>query len=135
LDQVPDIQRQAFLDALERTVVAARGQGAHLGLLLIDLTNLSRINHSHGYDAGDQLLAATYRQLCEASSIEDTVFRVGCHRFALILPTLSSPSFIALALNRVTGLLQRELFDDVGMVSPKLKIGVALNKGGKRETL
>ncbi len=135
MDEVPPIRRQDFLAALGAKVVAARQHGAHLGLLLIDLTNLSRINHHHGYETGDSLLAGTYRYLKEISTARDTVFRVGCHRFALILPKLTSPSFIALALNRVTGLLQRELFGDVGMVSPKLKIGVALNNGGKREAL
>lgn len=135
MDEVPQIRRQDFLAALGANVTGAREHGAHLGLLLIDLTNLSRINHSHGYDTGDSLLAGTYRYLQEISTGRDTVFRVGCHRFALILPKLTSPSFIALALNRVTGLLQRELFGDVGMVSPRLKIGVALNNGGKRDAL
>ena len=135
MDKVPEIQRQDFLTALEEYVVAARGVGGHLGLLLIDLTNLSRINHSHGYDAGDTLLASTYRHLCDVSRNEKTVFRVGCHRFALILPQLSTPSLIALVLNKVTGVLQRELLDDVGMISAKLKIGVALNRGGNRETM
>ncbi|MGB1140977.1 MAG: putative bifunctional diguanylate cyclase/phosphodiesterase, partial [Halioglobus sp.] len=135
MDEVPEIRRQEFLSALDETVAAARSHGVHMGLLLIDLTNLSRINHSHGYATGDELLSGTYRYLLDVSTAQNSVFRVGCHRFALILPRLSSPSFIALALNKVTGLLQRELFGDVGMVSPKLKIGVALNSGGKRETL
>ena len=135
MTQVPGIQRDAFLGSLGEAVGYARKEGAHLGLLLIDLTNLSRINHSHGYEVGDSLLLGTFTHLKEIAQVPDTVFRVGCHRFALILPRLANPSFIALALNKVTSLLQRELFGDVGIVSAKLKIGVALNRGGSLEPL
>lgn len=132
---VPEIQRQDFIVALGGSIETARNKSSHLGLLLIDLTNLSKINHSHGYATGDLMLAEIYNHLLGIIDNPDTVFRVGCHRFALILPRLSSPSFIALALNKVTSLLKGDLFTDAGMVSAKLKIGVALNRNGARDTM
>ena len=135
MDDLPEIERALFIRALTHSVDAAREDSSNLGLLLIDLTNLSRINHHHGYRTGDLMLAASYRELLGVSKLPDTVFRVGSHRFAFILPALANPAFIALALNRVTRLLEGELFVDTGMVSVDLKVGVTVNRGGHRDAM
>ena len=135
MDDLPEIERALFIRALTHSVDAAREDSSNLGLLLIDLTNLSRINHHHGYRTGDLMLAASYRELLGVSKLPDTVFRVGSHRFAFILPALANPAFLALALNRVTRLLEGELFVDTGMVSVDLKVGVTVNRGGHRDAM
>jgi len=135
LDDLPEIERALFIKALTNSVAAAREDSSNLGMLLIDLTNLSRINHHHGYRTGDLMLAASYRELLGVSKLPDTVFRVGSHRFAFILPALANPAFIALALNRVTRLLEGELFVDTGMVSVDLKVGVTINRSGHRDAM
>jgi len=81
------------------------------------------------------MLVATYSYLLDIAGTPDTVFRVGCHRFGLILPRLTNPSFIVLALNKVTGLLHKDLFADAGTVNIKMKIGVALSSHGDRNAL
>jgi predicted signal transduction protein with EAL and GGDEF domain len=55
--------RAAFVAALGLFVGEARAAGSHLGLLLIDLSNLRLINHRHGYEIGDHLLAEAGKQL------------------------------------------------------------------------
>ena len=135
MDDLPEIERALFIQALTNAVAAARGDSSNLGMLLIDLTNLSRINHHHGYRTGDLMLAASYRELLGVSKLPDTVFRVGSHRFAFILSALANPAFIALALNRVTRLLEGELFVDTGMVSVDLKVGVTINRSGHRDAM
>jgi diguanylate cyclase (GGDEF)-like protein len=135
LAEVPEVQRAAFISALSGAVAHAQQHCAHLGMLLIDLTNLARINHYHGYSTGDLMLAAAYRELLGVSKLPDTVFRVGSHRFAFILPGLTTPAFIALALNKVTRLLEGELFVDAGMVSVELKVGISINLKGGRDPM
>lgn len=135
MDDLPEIKRAPFLRALSGAVTAAQKESSHLGMLLIDITNLSRINHYHGYDTGDLMLAAAYQQLLGVSKLPDTVFRVGSHRFAFILPGLTTPAFIALALNKVTRLLEGELFIDAGMVGVDLKVGITINRGGSRDPM
>ena len=49
MDTLPRIDREVFIQRLSVAVDAARQDISHLGLLLIDLTNLARINHHHGY--------------------------------------------------------------------------------------
>lgn len=132
---VPPIHRADFLLALSKAVAAAREEGSHLGMLLIDITNLSRINRNHSYQTGDLILASAYAQLLTVSKLPDCVFRVGDHRFAFILPGLSNPAFIALAINRVQKLLEQELYIDADMIGAELKIGIAISKEGRRDPM
>lgn len=132
---LPETSRGAFLQALDKYVDVVRADSSTLGLLLIDLTNLASINHYHGYGAGDLLLEQTLQKLLEVSKLPDTVYRVGDHRFAFILPSLINPAFITLALNRVNNILEQELLLDTGLVLPDFRVGVAINQNGERDAL
>lgn len=134
MDTLPEITRTPFLTALSGFVKKARKDASHLGLMLIDLTNLSRINHYHGYQTGDAMLTSAHRQLLGISKLPDTVFRVGDHRFAFILPGLGNPAFIALATNKVHRVLEEELEVDEQMIAAELKVGIAVNRLGERDS-
>ena len=71
-----------------------------VGLLLIDVTNLRRINMLHGHHAGDVALAYAQERMRSISTEADNVFRIGSHLFAFILPSLGNPALIGLAANR-----------------------------------
>lgn len=113
----------------------ARSQQTHIGLMLIDLINLGRINHYHGYVTGDQLLQATYEQLLELTKLPDSIFRVGGHRFAFILRDLGNPAYIALAINRVTRSLEVQLQGETDSLRADVKIGIAVNHSGRTESM
>ncbi|MCB1676541.1 MAG: bifunctional diguanylate cyclase/phosphodiesterase [Halioglobus sp.] len=132
MHDIPQINRARFVQALAEAVAAAARETVHLGLMLIDIANFSRINHYHGYGAGDLFLTAVHGKLMAISKLPDTVFRVGDHRFAFILPGLSNPAFIALALNRVQRVLEQELHIDAQTVSPVIRVGLAINREGRR---
>lgn len=134
MDTLPEITRTPFLTSLSGFVKKARKDASHLGLMLIDLTNLSRINHYHGYQTGDAMLTSAHRQLLGISKLPDTVFRVGDHRFAFILPGLGNPAFIALATNKVHRVLEEELEVDEQMIAAELKVGIAVNRLGERDS-
>lgn len=133
--ELPEIQRQAFITALETAVSGARHASGNLGLLLVDISNLSQINHHHGYLAGDELLASACHLLFSVSKLPDTVFRVGSHQFAFILPGLTNPAFISLAMNRIQRLLEDDLPRGPDMISPEVRIGLSVNMAGKRDAL
>lgn len=135
MDQLPVIQREHFIQRLCQAVEEARAEQTHLGLMLIDLTNLARINHFHGYEAGDQLLKAAYGELLELSKLPDSVFRLGSHRFAFILPDLGNPAYIALAMNRVYRSLEAELREDSEVLGVDVKIGLAINRQGNLDAM
>ncbi len=133
--ELPEIQRQAFITALETAVAQARTDGDNIGLLLVDIANLSQINHLHGYPAGDDMLAAACHHLLSISKLPDTVFRIGSHLFAFILPGLTNPAFISLAMNRIQRLLEEELSAGAHGAAPEIRIGLSVNIEGRRDAL
>ena len=131
----PDVQRQGFLTALDAAVLSAAKKSTNLGLLLIDVVNLGRINHQQGYTAGDALLTTAYEQLVSISKMANSVYRVGSHRFAFILRDLTNPAFITLAMSRVEKLLDEALSDEESAIPVDLKIGLAVNLLGQRDAM
>jgi diguanylate cyclase (GGDEF)-like protein len=130
-DQLPEIDRQAFLDSLSTYIQKDISEQGILGLLLIDNINLAKINHSYGFASGDQALQHCYSQLISISRMPDTVFRIGDHRFAFILPDLKSPAFISLAFNKIEAVLKEELIIDKRRIDLDIRIGIALNQAAE----
>jgi len=135
LSVTPEISRKHFIQCLDEAVVEARLENSDLGLLLIDLTNLAAMNHYHGYELGDRLLAAAHETLMELSKLEDAVFRIGSHHFAFILPQLGNPAFVPLAMNRVQSALIESLQLDADMAPVDIKVGVAVSREGGRDAM
>jgi diguanylate cyclase (GGDEF)-like protein len=132
---LPRIERESFLKALDVTVREGHRNGDTVGLMLIDLSNLSRINHSYGFDKGDSIVAEAHDALLGVTKLSDNVFRSGGRQFAYILPGLNNPAFIALAMNRVKTLLEDALMLGDGVMPIQVRIGVAVNKGSKLSAL
>ncbi len=138
MNSLPAIERQKFLYSLSQYIDATVKDDNTLGLLLVDIVNLTQINHTYKFTHGDQALCHCYTRLLSISRMPDTVFRVGDRKFVFILPALKNPSFIALALNKVNKVLQEDFVIDNKGVQLDIKIGIALNQGarfGSEETL
>lgn len=127
---MPAIRRSEFLASLERALAGAQSGGGNLGLLLVDISNLGAINRRLGFETGDGLLRQTLSQLLSVSKLPDTVYRIGSHGFAFILPQLQNPGFIALAVNRVQRLLEDGLDIDNAVLSVEVNIGLAFGRPG-----
>ena len=133
--ELPEIQRQAFITALETVVAQTHSEGGNMGLLLVDIANLSQVNHLYGYPAGDAMLSSACHHLLSISKLPDTVFRIGSHQFAFILPGLTNPAFISLAMNRIQSLLSEELTEETLQLAPEIQIGLSVNIEGRRAAL
>ena len=129
---LPEIQRQAFLSALGDAIAQVHSDNSNLGLLLIDLSNLGLINQEQSYDAGDRVVAGAWDALLDVSKLPDTVFRVGGHTFAFILPDLNNPAFISLAHNRVQRLLEDSLQPLLEDLELEVRVGLCVNPQGRR---
>lgn len=128
--QLPVIRRAQFIEKLTQSIVETRAESTHIGLLLVDITNLGRINHGHGFGVGDKVLSCAHEELLVLSKLPDTVFRVSSHCFAFLLPQLDNPALIALAINRVTSSLRSQIMMHCGGVSVDLNVGVTVNHAG-----
>ncbi|MAL93531.1 MAG: hypothetical protein CME40_00380 [Haliea sp.] len=126
-DCPPVAARADFLSGLDSVVVQSRQDEQHAALLLIDLSNLRGINHRHGYGIGDQLLAEAHAQLLTLSKLPDNVYRVSGKTFAFLMPGLTNPAFVALALNRLQHSLEEVLYIDEDLLPVELRFGLAVN--------
>lgn len=126
-DCPPVAARADFLSGLDSVVAQSRQDEQHAALLLIDLSNLRGINHRHGYGIGDQLLAEAHAQLLTLSKLPDNVYRVSGKTFAFLMPGLTNPAFVALALNRLQHSLEEVLYIDEDLLPAELRFGLAVN--------
>jgi diguanylate cyclase (GGDEF)-like protein len=131
LNTLPAIERQSFLNSLSHHIDATTDDNATLGLLLIDIVNLAKINHQYGYTLGDQALNHCHSQLLSISRIPETVYRIGDRQFVFILPVLKSSAFIALAFNKINNVLKQKFIIEDQNIECDIRIGIALNKGAK----
>jgi diguanylate cyclase (GGDEF)-like protein/PAS domain S-box-containing protein len=89
-------------DRLDQVMLAARGAGTELALLLMDLDHFKEINDTLGHHAGDELLRQIGARLRDAVRAGDTVARLGGDEFVILLPG----SDLAGAQQVARGLLQ-----------------------------
>ena len=135
MTEPPDIQRRRFLDSLRDFVAIAAKDSTSVGLMLVDVSGLKKVNSTCGYALGDALLSETHHRLISLSKLSDTVFRIGGHGFAFILPQLQNPAFVALAVNKVTAILDDGIALEGRMVSAEPQVGVAVSQQGCSDAL
>lgn len=80
------VNRAQFDEALDDAVTACdRGHGA-LTVMFLNLDNFNTVNDSHGYEAGDAVIAEVAQRVTRAAGAEVTVARMGADEFLLLCP-------------------------------------------------
>jgi diguanylate cyclase (GGDEF)-like protein/PAS domain S-box-containing protein len=80
--------RELFQKALN-TAFAPCGRDTNIGLLLLDVDHLKRVNDTLGHDAGDLVLRTAAHRLCSIIETTDAVARIGGDEFAIILSNVT----------------------------------------------
>src|SRR5438045_1061828 len=78
--------RREFERVMEREVALAERHNRRLGLMMIDVDNLKRINDRLGHSAGDGALRLVAQQLQRVVRASDLCARVGGDEFAVAMP-------------------------------------------------
>ncbi|MBB3167887.1 putative bifunctional diguanylate cyclase/phosphodiesterase [Simiduia aestuariiviva] len=118
----PAIDRQAFFAALESFQAQ---EALQTGILLIDLCNLGEINQQSGYVAGDAAIDTCMERLKAICKMPGTLFRTGSHHFAFILPGLSNPPLMSLAINKIKRQLAETVVVGRESITPEIHVGLA----------
>lgn len=108
--EVASVHRQAHMDALtgvenrrgwDLAVRAAsdvaHADGAHGGIIVIDLDGLKELNDREGHHAGDALLCVAAEVLRQSVDPTDVIARTGGDEFAVLVSPAQAPRAVALA--------------------------------------
>jgi len=115
--------RRYFYERLQRDLEEARGFERPLGVLMLDVDGLKRINDSHGHKVGDAVLIAAAKILREHTRACDVPARIGGDEFAVILPEADKRGALA-AARRITAAVKHGVLCEDRGVSVRLILSV-----------
>jgi diguanylate cyclase len=93
--------RMLFFERLRSRIYPGRRQIEPIGILLIDVDGLKKINDSFGHRAGDAAIRETALRISRIPRRSDVVARLGGDEFGVILGEISNPTDLITIVERV----------------------------------
>lgn len=118
--------RRYFYDRLQRDLEDARGFLRPLGVLVVDVDGLERINDSHGRKVGDAVLIATAKLLRQHTRACDIPARIGGDEFGVIMPETAQQG-AQTAARRITAAVKDGIVCEDGGVSVHFALSVGIS--------
>jgi diguanylate cyclase (GGDEF)-like protein len=94
--------RSLFFDRLRHRVSPGRRQVGPLGILLVDVDGLKRINDTYGHRAGDAAIREIAMRISRIPRKSDIVARLGGDEFGVILGEISDRSDLVMIVERIS---------------------------------
>ncbi|OJU70805.1 MAG: GGDEF-domain containing protein, partial [Rhizobiales bacterium 63-7] len=120
--------RMLFREQLEARI-AARAEGIHVAILLLDLDGFKNVNDTLGHDTGDALLRAVAGRLSRLVEPGDLVCRLGGDEFIVLSAALSEREACALA-DRVIAEIALPYLLAEREIAVATSVGLALSQEG-----
>ncbi|MEE4202071.1 MAG: EAL domain-containing protein [Halieaceae bacterium] len=134
--------RRLMLEQLNMLMLIAQREKRHLGVLVIDVENLRRVNESLGHEAGDSTLRTIASRLkdclrsSDVVSVDDApndISRIGNNEFCAVLHGINETGDAIRTASRVYNTLSAPMEIQGASVAPVIKVGVAVApEHGKR---
>lgn len=125
-------RRAVFVDRLRRAMAGADWCVEGLFVILVDLDGFADLNHAHGYETADRILAEAAARLQRRLRPSDTVARYGADEFAVLLSGIRDGRDVM----RVAQRLQAELSAPFAVQSAEVRmtagVGIAAGLVGQR---
>ncbi len=118
--------RALMLDRMEHAIDMAHRGGMRLGILLLDIDQLKKINDAYGHLIGDGVLQLVARRLEATVRKSDTVSRVGGDEFLVLLTEVSKASDAELMAVTMLSAIAEPSSVDGGTVRLSASIGIAI---------
>jgi diguanylate cyclase (GGDEF)-like protein/PAS domain S-box-containing protein len=129
LTSVPN--RALLVDRLSHGLKRMRRAGGYVfAVLFMDLDHFKAVNDSLGHFTGDQLLVQIARRLVSCLRQNDTVARLGCDEFVVLLDDIREASNAKIVAERILKELTTPFSIDGKEVSTTASIGIALSSDG-----
>lgn len=92
--------RSLFMDRLRNTIEKNKREKCPLGVLMIDMDGLKRINDTFGHRIGDVVIKELANRIKRASRYSDTVARLGGDEFAALLTPVENSTDLERTIRR-----------------------------------
>lgn len=79
------LNRNCFLENLEKAIALAEREGASVGVIFLDLDGFKVVNDRYGHHVGDELLIEVGKRLIELTRSADSAARFGGDEFVLLV--------------------------------------------------
>ena len=99
--------RLLFNDRLGHAISLAKRDTRQFALLYLDLDRFKPVNDTLGHDAGDELLKSVAERIREQVRESDTVARVGCDEFTVILRDTDNRENVVIVAEKIVAALAR----------------------------
>lgn len=126
-DPLTDLaNRSLFFDRLRQSIHAARRDGTHVALVMLDLDGFKAINDTRGHATGDAVLHIVADRLRDGLRATDTAARLGGDEFAWIFPRVTTRRSVETVVRkRLTG-AQQPVTVDGERIEVGVSAGIAL---------
>ncbi len=115
-----------FLDKLADVLKRVTRSGDLTGLVIVKLQGFNRIASRLGYKASDDVLMQFGMSLTSMSRNNSSAFRIGEHKFVMILEGLKNDGHAVLAANKIERMAKEPIPSPDGHVTLDVAIGIAL---------
>ncbi len=117
-------------ERLEGALAAARGSGATVAVIFVDLDGFKAVNDTFGHRTGDAVLRAAAARLTSCARGTDVVGRLGGDEFVVVLADVDDEAAAAEVAGRLLGRLCAPVDVEGGVVDVGASIGVATTRAG-----
>jgi diguanylate cyclase (GGDEF)-like protein len=127
-----------LINRLRQEIALKQKPGGELGVIVLGLECLNRIDGIWGYHIGDKLIREVGVCLQEALREADVVGHIGRGGFGCILPAITSPAHAILAAHKILRVLERpfELVPEQQIyLMPRLGVALFSDHGREAEVL
>jgi diguanylate cyclase (GGDEF)-like protein len=121
--------RESMLNQLFQETDRVQRMRTPLTLLLLDLDGFSRVNHEHGYEAGDKILQELANRFRRFLRSYDLVGRCGEDEFLIALPGCTSEQALSMAVRLKQTVLQRPFTAGRDALTLTASMGITQSKG------
>jgi diguanylate cyclase (GGDEF)-like protein/PAS domain S-box-containing protein len=133
LDHLTQLPNRRFLEITLQTALAEfEAHKDALGVLMVDLDNLKRINDTFGHSYGDQTLKMLAQALSSSLRPTDTIGRWGGDEFLAIVRGVNRETLARLAERSAEHVRQISISDNKGeAIAASVSVGAALCRAGE----
>jgi diguanylate cyclase (GGDEF)-like protein/PAS domain S-box-containing protein len=122
--------RGVFVTNLQQAIADTSRRGCGLAVFFLDLDHFKDVNDTLGHPAGDRLLQAVARRMCDNVRANDTVARFGGDEFAVLMTGLTDPADVEILAHRLVCAMEEPFQLDANSVYAGVSIGIAVYETG-----